>query len=144
MVRPLRASAEPLRGCAGQPCALRTAPRLELSTHIQYASTALFCDLGDDPDASRTALRVAIVNARDNRAVRADCDAGWKYTGKVLRAIDAALGVPPVRPTPALSCAEIVPRASVYEGDCGSELAAPTFVDHAPVRAARYSSGPTG
>jgi len=25
IARPLRASAEPLRGCAGQPCALRTA-----------------------------------------------------------------------------------------------------------------------
>ena len=46
MARPPRASAEPLRGCAGQPCALRAAPRLDLSTHIQYASTALFCDLG--------------------------------------------------------------------------------------------------
>eukprot|EP00964_Phaeocystis_antarctica_P106367 scaffold71254_cov84-Phaeocystis_antarctica.AAC.2 len=41
-----RASAEPLRGCPGQPCALRTAPRLEFSTHMQYASTAFFCDLG--------------------------------------------------------------------------------------------------
>ena len=41
-----RASAEPLRGCPGRPCALRTAPRLEFSTHMQYASTALFCDLG--------------------------------------------------------------------------------------------------
>ena len=41
-----RTSAEPLHGCPGQPCALRTAPRLEFSTHIQYASTALFCDLG--------------------------------------------------------------------------------------------------
>eukprot|EP00964_Phaeocystis_antarctica_P135299 scaffold99676_cov27-Phaeocystis_antarctica.AAC.1 len=41
-----RASAEPLRGCAGQPCALRTALRLELSTRIQHASTALCCDPG--------------------------------------------------------------------------------------------------
>ena len=46
--------AEPLRGCAGQPCALRTAPRLELSTHMQYASTALFCDLGMAPPSLRS------------------------------------------------------------------------------------------
>eukprot|EP00964_Phaeocystis_antarctica_P063681 scaffold38240_cov63-Phaeocystis_antarctica.AAC.1 len=52
MARPLRASAEPLHGCAGQPCALRTSPRLEFSTHMQYASTALFCDLGSRPSSS--------------------------------------------------------------------------------------------
>ena len=42
-----RASAEPLRGCAGQPCALRTRSAAECSTRIQYASTARFCDLGE-------------------------------------------------------------------------------------------------
>lgn len=90
----------------------------------------------DDPDASRTALRVAIVDARDNRAVRADAEAGWKYTGTIIRAMDSALGVPPVRPTPALSSSEIRPKSSVYDGECGSSLAPPT-IDTEPLGQAR-------
>ena len=31
--------------------------------------------------------------------MRADAATGWKYTGAVIRAMDAALGVAPVRPT---------------------------------------------
>ena len=51
-----------------------------------------------DPPAARTTLRRAIVDARDvSSAVRADAATGWKYTGSIIRATDAALGVAPLQ-----------------------------------------------
>lgn len=56
-------------------------------------------DAQADPASARTALRLAIVDARDTcGAVKADASAGWKYTGEIIRAVDAALGVAPVKP----------------------------------------------
>ena len=53
-----------------------------------------------DPPTARTTLRRAIVDARDgSSAVRADAATGWKYTGSIIRATDAALGVAPLQPS---------------------------------------------
>ena len=48
----------------------------------------------DDPQAARSALRVAIVDAKSTTAaVQADAEAGWKYTGSIIRAFDKAPGL---------------------------------------------------
>lgn len=53
-----------------------------------------------DPPVARTALRQAIVNARErSKAVAADASAGWKYTGAIIRALDRSLGVEPLKPS---------------------------------------------
>ena len=57
-------------------------------------------DAEANPDAARTALRQVIVNFRDTcTAVRADASTGWKYTGSIMRAVDAAFGLAPAMPT---------------------------------------------
>ena len=48
----------------------------------------------DDPQAARSALRVAIVDAKPScAAVCADADSGWKYTGSIIRAFEKAPGL---------------------------------------------------
>lgn len=53
-----------------------------------------------DPPAARAKLRRAIVNS-ECPEVRADANKGWKYTGQVLRAADAALGIAAPKPSAA-------------------------------------------
>lgn len=50
----------------------------------------------DAATTARAKLRRAIVDS-ECPEVRADCAAGWKYTGTVLRAADDVLGIPPLK-----------------------------------------------
>mmetsp|Transcript_7400 Transcript_7400/g.16724 ORF Transcript_7400/g.16724 Transcript_7400/m.16724 type:complete len:355 (+) Transcript_7400:209-1273(+) len=50
-----------------------------------------------DPPTARARLRRLIVDS-EAPEVRRDADNGWKYTGAILRAADAVLGIPPPKP----------------------------------------------
>ncbi|CAK0788118.1 unnamed protein product [Prorocentrum cordatum] len=65
----------------------------------------------DDPPTARANLRRAITDSSCPE-VRADAAGGWRYTGAVLRAADAALGIAPPRAQPAFRAAGAGPAAS--------------------------------
>ncbi|KAL1525707.1 hypothetical protein AB1Y20_020553 [Prymnesium parvum] len=53
-----------------------------------------------DPHAARSALRAAIVDAREqSEAVRKDAASGWKLTATIIRAMDDAMGIGPLKPS---------------------------------------------
>lgn len=79
-----------------------------------------------DPHAARTALRVAIVDYRTTcESVYDDSQNGWKYTGSLLRAVDAALALPPPGHEEKITKAKCPPGSIGTWNDRNIEMAAP-------------------
>ena len=81
-----------------------------------------------DPHAARTALRVAIVDYRTTcESIYNDSQDGWKYTGSLLRAVDAAFALPPPGHEEKLTKAKCPPGSIGTWSDRAVEMAAPAI-----------------
>ena len=103
----------------------RAAPAEVVDAWLKAQGTDGYRKAAADPPAARTALRLAIVNARAScSSIDDDATSGWKYTGSLIRAVDRAFDVTPHWASPYFG------KSKCPEGSCGMwwdrrELASP-------------------